>query len=103
VPTTIVFNATGSIVSFTAPVIGTYDITAFGAEGGVNADIGGARNPGLGAEASGQFNLTVGQTLLILAVHHQYLRLRRRYRSGRQRQDRQDTRAPRPASTRTTT
>jgi hypothetical protein len=58
--TTIVFNATGSIVSFTAPVTGTYDIDAFGAQGEVNAGIGGARNPGLGAEAGGQFNLTAG-------------------------------------------
>src|SRR5215472_12369668 len=65
--TTIVFNATGGIVSFTAPVTGSYDITAFGAQGGVNAGIGGARNPGLGAEAGGQFNLTAGQMLLIVA------------------------------------
>ena len=35
--TTIDFNYTGSIVSFTAPVTGVYDIEAFGAQGGVNA------------------------------------------------------------------
>jgi hypothetical protein len=64
--TTIDFNYTGSIVSFTAPVTGVYDIDAFGAQGGVNAGIGGARSPGLGAEASGQFSLTAGQTLSIL-------------------------------------
>jgi PEP-CTERM motif-containing protein len=64
--TTIDFNYTGSIVSFTAPVTGVYDIDAFGAQGGINAGIGGARSPGLGAEASGEFNLTAGQTLSIL-------------------------------------
>jgi len=62
---TIVFNTTGSIVSFTAPVTGTYDITAFGAQGGVNAGISGP-TAGLGAEAGGQFSLTAGQTLSIL-------------------------------------
>jgi hypothetical protein len=64
--TTIDFNYTGSIVSFTAPVTGVYDIDAFGAQGGINAGIGGARSPGLGAEVSGEFNLTAGQTLSIL-------------------------------------
>jgi len=38
----------------------------FGAQGGVNAGIGGARSAGIGAEASGQFTLTAGQTLSIL-------------------------------------
>jgi hypothetical protein len=64
--TTIDFNYTGSIISFTVPVTGVYEIDAFGAEGGVNAGIGGARSAGLGAEASGQFNLTAGQTLSLL-------------------------------------
>ena len=64
--TTIDFNYTGSIVSFTAPVTGVYDIEAFGAQGGVNAGIGGARSAGLGAEVSGQFNLIAGETLKIL-------------------------------------
>jgi len=63
--TTIVFNTSGSIVSFTAPVTGVYDITAFGAQGGINGGISGP-SAGLGAEAGGQFNLTAGQTLSIL-------------------------------------
>jgi hypothetical protein len=63
--TTIVFNATGSIVSFTAPVTGVYDIDAFGAQGGVNTGVA-VNSAGLGAEAGGQFSLTAGQTLSIL-------------------------------------
>jgi hypothetical protein len=63
--TTIDFNFTGSIVSFTAPVTGVYDVDAFGAQGGVNAGIPGP-SAGLGAEAGGQFSLTAGQMLSIL-------------------------------------
>jgi hypothetical protein len=63
--TTIDFNYSGSIVSFTAPVNGVYDIDAFGAQGGINAGIPGP-SAGLGAEAGGQFSLTAGQTLSIL-------------------------------------
>jgi hypothetical protein len=63
--TTIDFNFTGSIVSFTAPVTGVYDIESFGAQGGINAGISGP-TAGLGAEAGGQFSLTAGQMLSIL-------------------------------------
>src|SRR6266850_2982856 len=63
--TTIDFNHTGGIVSFTVPVTGTYDITAFGAQGGVNTGVV-VNSAGLGAEAGGQFSLTAGQMLSIL-------------------------------------
>jgi len=63
--TTIVFTTTGSIVSFTAPVTGVYDIDAFGAQGGVNTGIV-VNSAGLGAEAGGQFSLTAGQMISIL-------------------------------------
>src|SRR5207249_3504330 len=59
--TTIDFNNTGSIVSYTVPATGVYEIDAYGAQGGVNSGIGGARSAGLGAEASGEFNLTAGE------------------------------------------
>src|SRR5215471_17862852 len=62
---TINFNFTGSIVSFTAPVTGVYDIDAFGAQGGVNTGVV-VNSAGLGAEAGGQFSLTAGQMLSIL-------------------------------------
>jgi hypothetical protein len=64
--TTIDFSSTGSIVTYTVPATGVYEINAFGAEGGVNSGIGGARSAGLGADASGQFSLTAGETLRIL-------------------------------------
>jgi PEP-CTERM motif len=63
--TSIDFNDTGSIVSFTVPTSGVYEIDAFGAQGGVNAGISGP-SAGLGAEASGEFNLTANETVSIL-------------------------------------
>jgi hypothetical protein len=52
------FAFTGSIVDFTVPTIGSYQIIAFGAQGG-----GGSG--GLGAEIGGDFSLTAGETLQI--------------------------------------
>ena len=63
--TTIDFDYTGSIVSFTVPVTGVYDIDTFGGQGGVNTGAV-VKSAGLGAEAGGQFSLTAGETLSIL-------------------------------------
>lgn len=62
---TIDFSYTGSIVSYTVPVSGVYEIDSFGAQGGVNAGISGPTG-GLGAQAGGEFSLMAGQTLSIL-------------------------------------
>lgn len=62
---TLTFSATGSIVTFTVPTTGVYTITAFGAEGGTNSGVV-DNSPGLGAEVSGEFDLTAGETLDIL-------------------------------------
>ncbi len=63
--TTIDFNYTGSIVYYTVATTGVYDITSYGAQGGVNT--GAVTNSGgLGAEAGGAFQLTAGQTLAIV-------------------------------------
>jgi hypothetical protein len=57
------FSFTGSIQTFTVPTTGTYNITAYGAQGGlVTSGYAG----GLGAEIGGFVNLTAGQTLSIL-------------------------------------
>ena len=56
------FNYSGSIVTYDVPTTGTYDITAYGAEGGVR--IGSV--PGLGAEIGGDFSLVSGDVLQIL-------------------------------------
>lgn len=59
--TPITFNFTGGLQSFTAPVTGTYTITAFGAQGGA----AGGANGGKGAEVGEQVSLTKNQVLTI--------------------------------------
>src|SRR5271165_3085363 len=55
------FFYTGSLVPFTVPINGTYQIVAFGAQGG-NA----AKGPGgRGAEIGGDFTLVQGESLQI--------------------------------------
>ncbi len=54
------FSYTGGLQSFTATTAGTYDIVAFGAQGGSGFSAG-----GLGAEIGGDFVLTAGETLQI--------------------------------------
>ena len=51
------FTFTGSLVNFTVPITDTYQILAFGAQGGSTG--------GLGAEIGGDFSLTAGDTLQI--------------------------------------
>ena len=56
------FNYSGGIVTYTIPTTGTYLITAFGASGGnSNSYLG-----GLGAELTGDFTLNAGDQLQIL-------------------------------------
>ena len=55
------FTYTGSLVTFTVPTTDTYQITAFGAQGGSGAYAGGGR----GAEIGGDFALTAGEVLQI--------------------------------------
>jgi hypothetical protein len=59
---TTVFNFTGGLQTFIAPVTGVYEIDAFGASGGGNHHVPG----GLGAEVSGDVLLTQGDNLTIL-------------------------------------
>ena len=58
------FTFTGSYETYTIPTTGTYDITAWGAQGG----LGGFQNlgGGKGAEIGGAFTLTAGENLQIL-------------------------------------
>src|ERR1700748_3085078 len=66
--TTTTFQPTPTIQTFTAPETGTYDILAFGAQGG-NTDFNGSKSPGIGgkgAEIGGDFQLTKGETLSII-------------------------------------
>jgi PEP-CTERM motif len=59
------FNYTGSLVDFTVPTTGTYQILAFGAQGG-SVPFGNATGPGgLGAEIGGDFSLSAGEVLQI--------------------------------------
>ena len=51
------FDYTGSLVNFTVPITGTYQIIAFGAQGGDGVGSGGR-----GAEIGGDFSLTAGET-----------------------------------------
>jgi hypothetical protein len=61
------FNYTGSIVQWTVPSTGFYDITAYGAAGG-SSEVGGrASLGGLGAVVSGSFQLNAGGVLWLLA------------------------------------
>ena len=57
------FNYTGSIVQWTVPTTGIYDITAYGAQGGSWSTVSG----GLGAEIGGSFLLSAGEIFNILA------------------------------------
>jgi hypothetical protein len=54
------FTFTGRLVDFMVPTTDTYQILAFGAQGGNGIGTG-----GLGAEIGGNFNLTAGETLQI--------------------------------------
>ena len=59
------FTYTGSVVNFTVPTTDTYQILAFGAQGG-NGNVGtGIGVGGLGAEIGGDFSLTAGELLQI--------------------------------------
>jgi hypothetical protein len=57
------YNYSGALVTFDVLTTGTYDITAYGAQGGtsVNGNAG-----GLGAEIGGDFSLTAGEVLDII-------------------------------------
>jgi hypothetical protein len=55
------FAYTGSLITFTVPINGTYQIIAFGAQGGNATGSPGGR----GAEIGGDFTLTQGETLQI--------------------------------------
>jgi VCBS repeat-containing protein len=57
------FNYTGSIVTYTVPATGLYDITAFGAQGGDFQAVAEGATGGLGAEVGGDVMLTQGETL----------------------------------------
>ena len=57
------FTYSGSLVTFTVPVTGTYQILAFGAQGGYADSVSGMG--GLGAEIGGDFSLTAGEVLQI--------------------------------------
>jgi PEP-CTERM motif len=64
------FTYTGSLVSFTVPTTGTYQILAFGAQGGDSGTIVLPQGPvfgagGRGAEIGGDFSLTAGEILQI--------------------------------------
>src|SRR5215469_14566058 len=67
--TPIDFTYTGSLVDFTVPATGTYQILAFGAQGGnVTFDFEGSTITGPGgggAEIGGTFPLTAGEILQI--------------------------------------
>jgi hypothetical protein len=59
------FTYTGKLVTWTVPKNGTYQIIAFGAQGG-SAIFGNVTGPGgLGAEIGGDFVLTAGEVLQI--------------------------------------
>ena len=58
------FTFTGSLVTFTVPTTDTYQILAFGAQGG-NSFFNGIGTGGRGAEIGGDFSLTAGETLQI--------------------------------------
>jgi hypothetical protein len=59
------FTYTGSLVNFTVPITGTYQILAFGAQGGSVNFLGMVANGGRGAEIGGDFSLTAGESLQI--------------------------------------
>jgi hypothetical protein len=55
---------TGSLITFKVPIDGTYQIVAFGAQGGNGSGIG-AGPGGKGAGIGGNFSLTAGEMLQI--------------------------------------
>ena len=60
------FTYTGSLVEFTVPATGTYQILAFGAQGGNGKSANDAVGAGgLGAEIGGTFGLTASEVLQI--------------------------------------
>ena len=61
------FDYTGSLVTFTVPINGIYQIIAFGAQGGSAFAPGGGIPGGRGAEIGGDFSLTAGEPLQIAA------------------------------------
>jgi hypothetical protein len=61
----IVFDYTGSLVNFTVPTTGTYQILAFGAQGGTVTLLDMVGTGGRGAEIGGDFSLTTGEMLQI--------------------------------------
>ncbi len=62
------FTYTGSIVSYTVPTTGLYDIVAYGAQGGYSGGVTSLVSPGgFGAEIGGDVTLTQG-TILSIAV-----------------------------------
>jgi hypothetical protein len=58
------FTDTGSLVTFAVPTTDTYQILAFGAQGGTRS-FNGLGASGQGAEIGGDFRLTAGETLQI--------------------------------------
>jgi hypothetical protein len=59
------FTYTGGLVTFTVPITDSYQILAFGAQGG-SVTSGNVTGPGgLGAEIGGDFSLTAGEVLQI--------------------------------------
>jgi hypothetical protein len=58
------FTETGSIVSFTVPVAGTYEFLAYGGQGGNNTSVSPSAG-GPGAELGGSFVLQAGDVLRI--------------------------------------
>jgi PEP-CTERM motif len=59
------FTYSGSLVDFTIPTTGTYQILAFGAQGGSGSFMGVVGPGGQGAEIGGDFTLTAGESLQI--------------------------------------
>lgn len=60
------FPYTGSLVTFTVPTTDTYQILAFGAQGGGSGNVfGRIGQTGRGAAIGGNFNLTAGEVLQI--------------------------------------
>src|SRR5262245_40615971 len=58
------FSYTGSLVTFTVPINGIYQIIAFGAQGGSTGSFS-FNVGGKGAEIGGNFSLTAGEVLQI--------------------------------------
>src|SRR5215831_13949918 len=59
------FTYIGSLVTFTVPTTGSYQILAFGAQGGITAGSLSGGLGGRGAEVGGDFGLTAGEVLQI--------------------------------------